>query len=135
MERNGSKDIWRNWMTCVNFYEFVWLTQLYTYVLVLEKVWLRNTLPTIDLDICPNFRRFLGVKSPLELANVKNNNKKKWNRKFFDSICLLLWCQMTDLQCCLVYNSIFLHDVKYFQKFLGAKAPLGLVRVGKWVSE
>ena len=24
----------------------------------LEKVWLRNTLPTYDLDICPNFRSF-----------------------------------------------------------------------------
>ncbi len=77
---------------------------------------------------------FLGAKAPLELAHVKNNNnnkKKKWNRKFFDSICFLLWCKMTDLQCCLVYNSIFSHDVRYFQKFLGAKAPLGLVRVGK----
>ena len=24
----------------------------------MEKVWLRNTLPTYDLDICPNFRSF-----------------------------------------------------------------------------
>ena len=24
----------------------------------LEKVWLRNTLPTYDLDICPNFYSF-----------------------------------------------------------------------------
>ena len=61
-------------------------------------------------------------------ALPKNNNGTEI---FFDSICLLLWCQMTDLQCCLVYNSIFSHDVRYFQKFLGAKASLGLVRVGK----
>ena len=75
---------------------------------------------------------FLGAKAPLELAHVKKIIKKRIEgHTFFDSICLLLWCQMTDLQCWLVYNSIFSHDVKYFQKFLGAKAPLGLVRVGK----
>ena len=30
----------------------------------LEKVWLRNTLPTYDLDICPNFRSFFLDLSP-----------------------------------------------------------------------
>ena len=30
----------------------------------LEKVWLRNTLPTYDLDICPNFRSFFLGLSP-----------------------------------------------------------------------
>ena len=30
----------------------------------LEKVWLRNTLPTYDLDICPNFRSFFSDLSP-----------------------------------------------------------------------
>ena len=29
-----------------------------------EKVWLRNTLPTYDLDICPNFRSFFSDLSP-----------------------------------------------------------------------
>ena len=30
----------------------------------LEKVWHRNTLPTYDLDICPNFRSFFYDLSP-----------------------------------------------------------------------
>ena len=35
----------------------------------LEKVWLRNTLPTYDLDICPNFRSFFF--GSLSLAGIR----------------------------------------------------------------
>ena len=35
----------------------------------LEKVWLRNTLPTYDLDICPNFRSFFFRSLSLAFPN------------------------------------------------------------------
>ena len=39
---------------------------------------------------------FLGAKAPLKLAHVKRKKKeKKWNGKFWNSIGLLLWYQMT----------------------------------------
>ena len=40
-----------------------WPTYLNVFVqtFLLEKGWLRNTLPTYDLDICPNFRSFFFI--------------------------------------------------------------------------
>ena len=37
----------------------------------LEKVWLRNTLPTCSLDICPNFRSFFLLKASQSKKSCK----------------------------------------------------------------
>ena len=54
-----------------------------------------HLLPTFVCSahaIIEKFSQFLGAKVPLELAHVK---KKEWNRKFWNSVGLLLWYQMT----------------------------------------
>ena len=58
-----------NFQITVNHYRFikVWTSiadlptsEIVVQIFILEKVWLRNTIPTYDLDICPNFLSFFG---------------------------------------------------------------------------
>ena len=59
--------------TTVNHHRFikVWTSiadlptsNFFVQTFFLEKVWIRNTLSTYDLDICPNFRSFFHDLSP-----------------------------------------------------------------------
>ena len=40
--------------------------KIYVQIFFLEKVWLKNTLPTYSLDICPNFRSFFPGTLPYQ---------------------------------------------------------------------
>ena len=52
----------------------------------LEKVWLRNILPTYNLDICPKFRSFLLRKQLKDLENHKQTYRQRDSRlAIFDS--------------------------------------------------
>ena len=55
----------------------IWPTYLNFFVqtFFLEKVWLRNTLPTYDLDICPNFRSFF-----IWISLLNQNRNRKLNK-------------------------------------------------------
>ena len=50
----------------------------------LEKVWLRNTLPTCSLDICPNFRSFFFEGFPKSWLENPINHTWSWQ----DKICI-----------------------------------------------
>ena len=41
--------------------------------LFLEKVWLRNTLPTYNLDICPKYRIFLMLSLGIFQTNLRHS--------------------------------------------------------------
>ena len=50
------------------------ILKIYVQTFFLEKVWLRNTLPTFNLDICPNFRSFFLQASLIEDCNLSVPN-------------------------------------------------------------